>query len=389
MATTTSADIIVVGAGIAGAGAAFALAAQGHNVSLVERTFPASGPTGKSTANSHVFYLMPELQKLSKRGLEILKAIPSQTNERAGWNQIGHLWCCGNNSANAFRKAATEVKALGCEIETLTVSELSQLYPDFNFDGVEMAVWEPTGGYADSYSATNALVTGARNLGCNVMQNTEVKSIVVQDGQVLGVKAGDGHTIHSDRVLLATGIWTRPLLKQVGVELPIFIERHTITVLDTPNYARKILPVCWADDILMNYGRPDGNSTILLGTWAGGGTGFRHERTNQERQVPNPDRYDEIASSEETLSILRSFLPRIPLLENCGIRPGYTGLYDMSPDDNPIIDSIPSIKGLFVVCGSSGHGFKMGAGVGEAAASMAMGDTPKVLSPFTINRFQE
>tara|TARA_B100001123_G_scaffold450007_2_gene617984 strand:+ start:1427 stop:2596 length:1170 start_codon:yes stop_codon:yes gene_type:complete len=389
MTETTFTDIIVVGAGIAGAGAAFALAAQGHAVTLVERNFPASGPTGQSSACSHVFYLMPELQRLSKRGLEILKSISSQTGESAGWNQIGHLYCCGNNSATAFRKATNEVNALGCEIEILTTSELSQLYPDFNFDGIEMGVWEPTGGYADSYSATNALVTAARNLGCNVRLNTEVASIVIQNGQVIGVQTKEGHTIHSDKVLLATGIWTRPLLQQVGVDLPIFIERHTMTVLDAPNYARRILPVCWADDILMNYGRPDGNSTILLGTWAGGGTGFRHERTNQERQVNNPDTHDAVANSEETLNILRSFLPRMPMLADCGIRPGYTGLYDMSPDDNPIIDSAPNINGLFIICGSSGHGFKMGAGVGEAAAAMAMGYKPDVLSPFTIDRFEE
>ncbi len=46
MTEKNSADIIVVGAGIAGSGAAFALADWGHEVMLLERAFPASGPTG-------------------------------------------------------------------------------------------------------------------------------------------------------------------------------------------------------------------------------------------------------------------------------------------------------------------------------------------------------
>ncbi|MCZ6722095.1 MAG: FAD-dependent oxidoreductase, partial [Proteobacteria bacterium] len=81
------------------------------------------------------------------------------------------------------------------------------------------------------------------------------------------------------------------------------------------------------------------------------------------------------------------FVSRIPGLANLGIRPGYSGLYDMSPDDNPIIDAVPGTDGLFVICGSSGHGFRMGAGVGEAAAKMATEGKPAVLAPFTIERF--
>src|SRR5262245_21339689 len=41
-------DIVVIGAGIAGAGAAFRLASQDAKVTVVERAFPASGPTGRS-----------------------------------------------------------------------------------------------------------------------------------------------------------------------------------------------------------------------------------------------------------------------------------------------------------------------------------------------------
>ena len=387
MSETNSADIIVVGGGIAGSGAAFALADRGHKVMLLERAFPASGPTGRSSALCHVFYLMPELQLLAKRGIEILKSIPETTGGSAGWNEIGHLWCCGANAAEGFRTAARQVEALGCEIETLPTSELPKLCPDFNFDGVELAVWEPTCGYADSYSATNALVKGAKDRGCDVRQNTVATTLLTESGRITGVEIDTGETIYAGTVLLAAGVWTRPLLQQVGVNLPIFIERHAMAVLDAPNYARRILPVYWTDDILMNYGRPDGNSTILLGTWAGGGTGVRHGEAGREERVTDPNNYREGVETDEAVVIVESLLSRIPELESCGIRPGYAGLYDMSPDENPIIDAVPGTNGLFVICGSSGHGFKMGAGVGEAAARMAMGSTPEVLAPFAIDRF--
>ncbi len=388
MSEKNSAEIIVVGAGIAGAGAAFALADRGHDVLLLEREFPGSGPTGRSSAVCAVFYLVPELRLLAKRGIEILKAMSEITGESAGWNPIGHLWCCGESSAAEFRATAEQIKALGCEVETLPASDLPRLCPDFNFDGVELGVWEPEfGGYADSYSAANALVKGAKDRGCDVRQNTVAARLLNEGGKITGVETDGGETLHAEKILLTAGVWTKPLLAQVGVDLPLFIERHPMAVLDAPNYARRILSVCWGDDARMNYGRPDGNSAILLGTWSAGGTGIDHNDAGCKETVTDPNSYREGVETDEAISILETFLPRIPALEQCGIRPGYAGLYDMSPDEYPIIDAVPGTDGLFVVCGSSGHGFKMGPAVGEAAALMAMGEHPAILAPFNIARF--
>ncbi len=137
----------------------------------------------------------------------------------------------------------------------------------------------------------------------------------------------------------------------------------------------------------MNYGRPDGDDVLILGSWSGGGTGIRGADAERGNLIGDPDIYNEGAENDESATIVESFLPRIPRIEELGIRPGYSGLYDMSPDDNPIIDAVPGVDGLFAICGSSGHGFKMGAAVGEAAAQMALGENPDVLAPFAIGRF--
>ena len=387
MSSTGSCDVLVVGAGIAGSAAAFFLSEWGIKTALVEREYPASGPTGRSSAVLHAFYLMPELSQLAGRGIEILRQIPELTGEDAGFNAIGTLWGTGPSKAVEFRAAAERIKGEGCEIEALDDTDLPKLAPDFDWAGITMAVWEPTCGYADSYSATNALVKGARDRGTDVRLNTRLVRLIADKGRIKGIETEGGQRVAADVVIVAAGVWTKPLLAQVGCDLPLTIERHPHAVVEAIGLARKVLPVCWVDDVLMNYGRPEGGNSLILASWAGGGTGIRDEDTERGNLINDPEAYNEGTETDEAVSIVETFLPRIPDLERLGIRPGYSGLYDMSPDDNPIIDAVPGVEGLYVICGSSGHGFKMGPAVGEAAAHMATDRKPRLLEPFSISRF--
>ncbi len=387
MTARGSSEVLVICAGIAGAGAAFFLSDWGIKTTLLEREHPASGPTGRSSAVLHAFYLMPELSRLAGRGIEILRQIPELTGETAGFNAIGTLWGAGPETAAEFRAAAERIKGEGCEIEALDAGDLPKLAPDFNWDGITMAVWEPACGYADPYIATNSLVKGARDRGADVRLNTRVTRLVAENGRIKGVETDGGERIGADIVIVAAGVWTKPLLAQVGCDLPLTIERHPHAVVEAKGLARKIMPVCWVDDVLMCYGRPEGGDGLVLASWSGGGTGIRDAAAERGNLIRDPEVYNEGTETEEAVAIVETFLPRIPDMERLGIRPGYSGLYDMSPDDNPIIDAVPGVDDLYVICGSSGHGFKMGAAVGEAAARMATDRKPPLLEPFSIGRF--
>jgi glycine/D-amino acid oxidase-like deaminating enzyme len=78
---------------------------------------------------------------------------------------------------------------------------------------------------------------------------------------------------------------------------------------------------------------------------------------------------------------------RLRMRSKLGIRPDYAALYDMSPDANPLIGPVPGVDGLYVVCGSSGHGFKMGAAVGGEVARLVATKAAPLLAPFQVNRF--
>lgn len=380
-------DVIVVGAGIAGASAAFFLAGEGHKVALVEKSRPASGPTGRSSAVTHAFYLQPELSQLAIRGVDILRRIPELTGEAKMHHEIGMLWACGPDAAADWRAASARIRGEGSTIEDLSPADMAKLAPGLNLDGIALGLWEPDYGYADAHGACNAIAKGAKDRGCHMFLDTEVVRLVVDNGRIEGVETHNHGRLAASRVIVAAGVWTKPLLAAIGCNLPIHVERHEMAVLEGSGRAKQYLPFAWCDDTMCSYARPDGDRVILAGTWAGGGTGIRNQALKRPEAIQTPDTYKEGVEESESIDILGHLFPRLPALQELGLRPGYAGLYDMSPDDNPIIDQVPGVEGLVVVCGSSGHGFKIGPAVGEQAARLAMTGAAPLVQPFSLNRF--
>jgi len=381
-------DVVVVGAGIAGSSLAFHLASHGVGVTLLEKRFPAAGPSGRSSALLHLFYLDPELSQLAARGIDILRTMPEITGYPSDYREVGMVWVGGPAAADDYSAAATRIREKeNGDISLLSLSEFEAIAPGFTTDGIGVVIHEPHSGYADPASATTALAKRAGELGAILRMNTRMKRIILEAGRAIGIETEAGERIFADRVVLAAGPWTRPYLRDIGVDLPLFVERHIIAVLDAPSTARALLPFCWCDDVFMNYGRPEGEDLLLFGTWAGGGTGTRNSDAPDGDSIGDPDKYKEDGSTEESFSILRYVTPRIPEMANLGVRRSYAGLYDMSPDDLPVIGPVPGIDNMHVIAGSSGHGFKLGPAVGEAVAQLIETGASPLLAPFSPERF--
>lgn len=380
-------DIIVLGAGIVGSCTAYHLAEAGASVTLVERSHPAGGPSGRSSAILHAFYLLPELSQLAIRGTDLLKALPEIAGEGRFVSEVGMMWVCGAANVAPWTAAVERIRTEGAPLELLSPQEFADAAPGFSTDGVALAVWEPGYGYADAYGATNAFARAARARGARLRLDSEAVRLIRRGDRVHGVELADGSMLEAETVVLAAGPWTRRMLATIGLDLPLHIERHPMAVLEANGQARKVMPFAWCDDVLCNYGRPDGDGVILAGSWAGGGTGVRHASALRPRRAGDPDNYMEGVEEAEAVEIVETFGPRLPALLELGLRPGYAGLYDMSPDDLPVVGPMPGVDGLVVSAGSSGHGFKTGPAVGEAVAKLAMGGAQPILAPFSPARF--
>jgi sarcosine oxidase subunit beta len=78
---------------------------------------------------------------------------------------------------------------------------------------------------------------------------------------------------------------------------------------------------------------------------------------------------------------------RFPPLAAASIRRAWAGLYEVTPDANPILDETP-LRGFYFAGGFSGHGFMHGPIVGELMAELILKQEPHIdLSGFSLERF--
>ncbi|MFI5178728.1 MAG: NAD(P)/FAD-dependent oxidoreductase, partial [Vicinamibacterales bacterium] len=79
---------------------------------------------------------------------------------------------------------------------------------------------------------------------------------------------------------------------------------------------------------------------------------------------------------------------RLPALADASISHAWAGLYEMSPDGNPIVGAVDGVEGLYVINGFSGHGFQHSPAAGRILADVIAGRDPKFdLAPFAPGRF--
>ena len=70
---------------------------------------------------------------------------------------------------------------------------------------------------------------------------------------------------------------------------------------------------------------------------------------------------------------------------------GWSGLFTVTPDWDPVIDHVPGVENLVVGAGFSGHGFKMSPAIGHSLAELITNadETTFDLNPLRFSRFEE
>jgi sarcosine oxidase subunit beta len=363
-------EVAVVGAGIHGASAAFHLAAGGVRTTVFERSSPASGPTGRSSAICRAYYTNEFLARCAIESIRMMKEFEPITGQDAGYVQTGALFLHPQEDFSQVEEAAVRLNELGIATEVLTPDEVLRRFPQFDLEGIAIAAWEDEAGYADPAAATAGLFHRAVELGAVPRLGSPVTTIHRDDGGWI-VAAADGTRTAADKVLIAAGPWTRPLCLQAGADLPLHVERH---IVGTFRWGGAEPVPLHADLVGGYYFRPEGSELFLVGPL--------HAAAEAD-----PDDYSERVTEEEIGALSQAVVRRVPALEGSQVHGGWASLYDVSPDWQPVIGEVA--PGLFVDAGTSGHGFKLAPALGKHVADLVVGEKwDPGIEQFHPNRFE-
>lgn len=351
------ADVVVIGGGIMGASALYHLATLGcRDAVLVERDTLGSGSTGAAAGGIRAQFSDELNIRMAIESLDRFAAFADEVGADIGFHRSGYLFLLRDDEAGDFEAAVALQNSLGVATRMISPDEAATIVPQLDLAGVVAASYNPLDATADPGAAVQGYADAARRHGAAVLQGVTAERVLHEGGRVVGVATSRG-TIEARCVICAAGVWSADLAATAGVDLPVHAERRYVFRTEAPDALPADLPLT-IDFATGFYLHRDRDRLLLGGSWP-----------TLEEMAPTA-------------------LARVPALAELPIRPGWSGLYEMSPDHNAIVGAATDPAGFLYATGFSGHGFQQGPVVGRYLAEVALGTDPSIdLSPLAVDRF--
>jgi sarcosine oxidase subunit beta len=378
-----SADAVVIGGGIMGASVAHFLTKRGYGkVALVERSAICGGSTQYSAAHVRQHYTNEVAIRLAVRGAGMFARSEEELGGPTGFVRHGYLVIAPPEQEQAIREVVPVQQSLGVDTEILTTEEVAERWPALNVDGVGLACFEETSGYADPVLTVRTIVRAAERDGLEVVEGCEVVGISTNGGRVTGVDTSEG-PIATGVVVNAAGPWGDRVGRLAGVDYPLTFSREHEAIFEAPDLGE--LPVM-SDATQCLYFRRYGEGKVLVG-----------EGWPKQKEPADPESYDAGTDEEHLARMVPKLVRRLPelapTLESAGYGgtyvTGYSGVYDITEDWYPIVGE-EEVGGWYSAFGGSGHCFKLAPAIGESLAAVIAGAEPPIdISSLSGARFAE
>lgn len=369
------ADVLIVGAGLAGLSVAWSLRGRGRI-----RVVDMAGQPGSEASSQNAGMLRrlgedPYERTLAMRVHALLSDPPTDAlADPLLSRRTGAVLALAHDPFH-LHDAVSGLRARGVHLHDLDGPALARVAPAMAGAPLVRAWHLPDERVVDAGLLVSALLADlratARDFSLDV--NTRVDALEVAGGRVVGVRI-DGRVCAAEQVVLAGGAWCRSLVARHGLSRPLIPLRRTLVqtrALRPPGPH----PWCWVDDVGV-YIRPEGEGWLVSGC---------DEAIDPPQSLAAGSR-GPVGEAERALA-LHKVTRWFPALGDVQAIGGWTGLRTFAPDRRPVLGADPDLPGLWWCAGLGGFGVTCGLAAGEAVAAWMTGDTvdflqdPPAVSP--------
>jgi glycine/D-amino acid oxidase-like deaminating enzyme len=358
--------IAIIGAGTAGCGAARRAAELGaKSVTLIDKSTPASGSSGRSAGVYNVQTLNPIEIEIRIRCRELFYRLEKERG--LPLHRIGVLRMARTNADVKRCSDALELqRGLGSmDAKLIDRAEIKQLVPDLECADVVGALYGPNDGSLDGHLVCSALVDEARDLGARVLNNTQVTG---------HARHGSVHVLHTDKgdiecdvVINAAGAWAPQIGRLLGHPALVNPEVHEVIRVKLPRKLGYVVPFVnfympgSAGEAV--YFRQDGPDSLIAG--------MHTYDSVPGLSVKDPDNYSPPDGDDYLTTVAGKVYERLKV-DDLGFREGWFGLYPLSADGVFQVGPYADDSSVLVVAGLGGVGVTSGAILGALAAEWAL-----------------
>ncbi len=384
MSIVSKQNIVIVGAGIVGLSTAYALLKQGtHRVTVLEQAVvdhERSTSHGISRLLRFEYGDDPFYTQLVQLGLAHWRKL-EHTSQRTLYSPTGIL-VLGNQDDGFTRESYNTLRTLGLPTTRLSQHQCRQSFPQFVTDDYDMYTYNTQAGVLHASTCLRTLRDLILDLGGEICEASRVKQIDYGNcPRPVRIILHSGEVHNADRVVLAVGPWVHRLLK--SMHLPVHMTRQYLLYfanLPIDSFGVQAFPAFLASEL---YGFP------IHSTLTGKGPSWFKAASHNFGIPVEPE---ENAPAEDLLinQVVKRLRDLLPALRQAQLIQVDACMYDVSVDEDFILDTLPDDSRVVFATGLSGHGFKFGLVLGEILSSFVQErEAPISVERFKLSRFAQ
>jgi D-arginine dehydrogenase len=369
----TSHDFAVIGAGIAGASAAWALQAHGRVLLIEREPLPGYHTTGRSAAFLVESYGNRVVRTLTRAGRGFFERPPEGFASHPLVEPRPVLLIGREDQQESLAETLRAGTETGAALEALDAAAARALCPVLREAYVARAVSEPGAMSIDVAGLLEGFLRGLRARGGEVVTRADVTRLE-RAGDGWEIDAG-GSRYRAGVVVNAAGAWCDVIAACAGAgKIGLQPLRRTAVVFDAPPGSDPRSWPCVIDADEQFYFKPEGGRILASPC----------DETPSEPCDTIPEDYDVALAADR--------VERATTIQVKHIRRRWAGLRSFAPDRGPVIGMDPEREGFFWLAGQGGFGIMTSPAASRCAASLitsgklppdvaALGLTPDDLSP--------